>query len=769
MLQFHLPDEQQIMFQPGDDLEERAKAAEKTMLTEFFRLNQVDKNANQYLYTEILKHYAWNGKTFTKRKNRLNRDGDSDAMSDTISRMAFVPLNPFTQERFYLRMLLHHVRGPKSFEDLRTVDGVVCDTFLEAAMKRHLIEDDNAPEEALDEAYTTATEMVLEEAYTAYFGDCFRNFFATLLMFGSVKNPRQLFEKFKVRLCEDLCKARRIKEPDAAVMNECLKRLQKCFEDNGKDMVKDFGLDAPKEVTKEPELPKVLQDELSYNVEDLARKAETNIEKMNDDQRAVYEAVIEAVAIGDGKIFAIDAPGGTGKTFVLDSLLSKVRSEGKIALAMATTGIASTLLPNGRTLHTKLKVPIDLDDRSEIPFRENSPFTQLIKETVLVIIDECTMMNKNVYETIDRSFKKIRGSPRPFGGACVVFSGDWRQCLPIVHKAGKAEVLFSTLKSSYLWKKTQVFHLTINMRLNERTKPEIVRFARYLLDIGEGKEKPSLQERPSSGEAEQQTPSLAKKKEKKNPSMILIPPELKSNASNLEEFCQEIYPDVQQRFGSPDWAKWLNSRAIICPTNKDAEEINKMMVHQLPGVGHRYLSYDSVLNTSEAHHYPQEWLNKQEASAMPPHCLDLKIGAPIMLIRNLDPTNGHVNGSRYIVDALTTNTIFGRLCNGPMAGNHLIIPRIVFHPKDPSLPLEFERKQFPIRPCFAMTSNKSQGQTIGTVGIYLASDFFAHGQLYVAMSRVQSPGDLKFYKPDDKDGNSQDFTENVVYKEIFSM
>ena len=68
-----------------------------------------------------------------------------------------------------------------------------------------------------------------------------------------------------------------------------------------------------------------------------------------------------------------------------------------------------------------------------------------------------------------------------------------------------------------------------------------------------------------------------------------------------------------------------------------------------------------------------------------------------------------------------------------------------------------------------MTSNKSQGQTIGTVGIYLASDFFAHGQLYVAMSRVQSPGDLKFYKPDDKDGNSQNYTENVVYKEIFSM
>ena len=745
MLPFHLPEEQQIMFQPGDDLEKRAKASEKTMLTEFFRLNQTDENANQYLYTEILKHYVWNEKTFSKRKNRLNRDGDSDAMSDTISRMAMVPLNPHTQERFYLRMLLHHVRGPKSYEELRTVDGVTYDTFLEAAIKRRLVEDDNSTENALDEAYHTANEMALEEAYTAYFGDCFRNFFATLLMFGTVKNARQLYEKFKVKLCEDLCKKRRITEPDAAVFNECLKRLQKVFEDNGKDMVKDFGLDAPVEVDGEPEMPRLLKDELSYDVQELARKAEANVQKLNHEQRAVFEPFVQAVRAEDGGLFALDAPAGTGKTYLIDCILSLLRSEGLIALAMATTGIASTLLPNGRTLHTKLKVPLNLDDDSVIPYKENSSFVQLIQKTRVIIIDECTMMNKNVYETIDRSFRKMRQNARPFGGVIALFSGDWRQCLPIVHKGGMAEILNATLKASYLWKKTRVFHLTINMRLNERTQPMIVEFSKYLLDIGSGEEKPP--------------------KEEKRASMISIPSELRSRAKNLDEFCQEIYPNIQQRFNSQGWAKWLCSKAIICPTNKDADEINKMMVHQLPGVGQRYLSYDRVLNTSEAHNYPQEWLNKQEASSIPPHCLDLKIGAPIMLIRNLDPTNGHVNGSRYIIEALTSNTIFGRLANGPMEGNRLIIPRLIFHPNDPSLPLEFERKQFPIRACFAMTSNKSQGQTIGTVGIYLPSDFFAHGQLYVAMSRVQRPCDLRFFKPDD----TEKCTKNIVHKEIFRM
>ena len=174
------------------------------------------------------------------------------------------------------------------------------------------------------------------------------------------------------------------------------------------------------------------------------------------------------------------------------------------------------------------------------------------------------------------------------------------------------------------------------------------------------------------------------------------------------------------------------SRAIICPTNKDAQEINQKMIKQLPGQLYTYFSFDKILNTKQSHLFPTEFLNKQEVSSMPPHLLELREGAPIMLIRNLDPANGHVNGSRYIVRKLTTRVIYAELATGPkhMIGNSLMIPRILFHPEDATLPLEFERKQFPIRPCFAMTANKSQGQTLGTVGIYLNGvDFFSHGKI----------------------------------------
>ena len=93
--------------------------------------------------------------------------------------------------------------------------------------------------------------------------------------------------------------------------------------------------------------------------------------------------------------------------------------------------------------------------------------------------------------------------------------------------------------------------------------------------------------------------------------------------------------------------------------------------------------------------------------------------------------NGHVNGSRYFIKELKPNVIFAELATGPKKGETLLIPRICFRPDDPQMPLEFERRQFPVRPCFGITSNKSQGQTLENVGIYLKNDFFAHGSYHL--------------------------------------
>ena len=100
----------------------------------------------------------------------------------------------------------------------------------------------------------------------------------------------------------------------------------------------------------------------------------------------------------------------------------------------------------------------------------------------------------------------------------------------------------------------------------------------------------------------------------------------------------------------------------------------------------------------------------------------------------------------YLLDNLTF-TVYPYI----LSGNDILIPRIKFHPKDRKLPVEMERVQFPIRLCFGITANKSQGQTYKRIGINLSnSEMFSHGQLYVALSRVGSAKSVSIFKPKGK-------------------
>ena len=131
-----------------------------------------------------------------------------------------------------------------------------------------------------------------------------------------------------------------------------------------------------------------------------------------------------------------------------------------------------------------------------------------------------------------------------------------------------------------------------------------------------------------------------------------------------------------------------------------------------------------------------------------------------MLLRNLDPVKGHCNGTRYVIEHLHDHTVYATIACGPSAGNQIFIPRIAKIPSDNIFPFHMKRKQFPVRPAFAITSNKAQGQTLSHGGIYLKQGFFSPGQLYVAMSRVGSKDSLKIYS------DHGVYTSNVVYKEV---
>ena len=220
--------------------------------------------------------------------------------------------------------------------------------------------------------------------------------------------------------------------------------------------------------------------------------------------------------------------------------------------------------------------------------------------------------------------------------------------------------------------------------------------------------------------------------------------------------------------GDEKEVNWLMERAIICPTNAICEEGNRILTRKFPGQPHIYRSFDKVRNSKDEKNFPTEWLNRIQLASIPDHIMELKEGMPIMLIRNLDPINGHVNGARYVILSCNKRIIHARLSIGPHKGKEILIPRIVFLPQDKSLPFEFERRQFPVRPCMNLTSNKGQGQSYNVAGINLTQEFFGHGQLYVAMSRVTHPDGLKIFKPKSVKHGEENYMTNVVYQEILT-
>ena len=498
--------------------------------------------------------------------------------------------------------------------------------------------------------------------------------------------------------------------------------------------LENFGLPTPNKSAIIGDQPHAIQEEM-FDVMEQEERTKQNLETLNCEQTLAYQMILKAITDGNEpkRLFFIDAPGGHGKTFLIETVLSTVCSVGQVALAVASSGIAAELLEGGRTVHSRFKIPIPISDESMCSISLQSAHAKLMRQTALICWDEVLMSNKQHIECVDRSLRDILKVNKPFGGITVVFGGDPRQILPVVRHGDRPRIVQSCVKCSHLWKYVHHIHLTQNMRVN----PQEVEFSKYLLTIGEG----TAEVFPTIGDE-----------------VIKIPGDFL--VKTLPELVEKVFPQLHDGYADK---YYVAHRAILTPKNEHVDKLNAHIMSLFPGMSFTYRSADTIEEENLLQTYPTEFLNSLSLSGLPPHEMELKIGSPIMLLRNLraGPGNGLRNGTRMIVIHLGHRVIEAEIASGVNKGKCVLIPRITLIPSETQFPFTLKRRQFPIRPCFAMTMNKAQGQTLDFVGVYLPEDVFSHGQLYVALSRVRNSSSLAVLT-----NNMDGYTKNIVYREV---
>lgn len=222
-------------------------------------------------------------------------------------------------------------------------------------------------------------------------------------------DPLTLWERFKESLSEDILRQIRFANQDNDIQfsndifNESLIMIEeKCMSLSNKTVF-ELGLPAPK-YQQNNIMNRDLLRERNYNVEELQTYVENQKRLLVNDQKEAYETIMNQFESGNGGMFFLDAPGGTGKTFLLNLILAAVRSKHEIALAVASSGIASTLLSGGRTAHSTFKFPLDINRTNELTCNigKRSNMAEVIKLCKFIVWDECTMTHKKLLEALDR-------------------------------------------------------------------------------------------------------------------------------------------------------------------------------------------------------------------------------------------------------------------------------------------------------------------------------------------------------------------------------
>ena len=492
-----------------------------------------------------------------------------------------------------------------------------------------------------------------------------RNLFVTILRDCAPSDPVQLWNTYWPHICDDL-------QYQLQHTNLHPNPTDDDIQDYGIYLINQLLIVSGKSLQRDwPYMPQITQDweanienrfiaeQCRYDPVEQAQLAAENRHTFNVDQRAVFDEIMHAVNNKTGQTSFLHGPGGTGKTYVYNTLCYQLWSQSKIVLCVASSGIAALLPKGGRTSHSCFQIPIIINESSTCTIARGSKHAQLLQQTDFIIWDEALMQHRHLHEAVNRTLKDILESDKPFGGVPVVFGGDSHQILPVIEKGSRAQIVSASLQRSLLWQHIKILHLKINTCLDTDNLEEH-NFAKWQLEVGKG------------GHTDESA-------------NIEIPDHFKCPENTVTSLINTIYPGIYDQAHHSD--QYFSDRVILASKNDDVDNLNHHILHKFPGQEWVFHSADSIADNENSELlYPPEYLNSINCSGLPLAHMALKVGAPVIVLQNLNVAGGVCNRTRGILTCIRNRVLEIRLITGDNAGDKVFIPQMKLHPIQGQLP-----------------------------------------------------------------------------------
>jgi hypothetical protein len=522
-----------------------------------------------------------------------------------------------------------------------------------------------------------------------------RRQFALMLLNLPAANSVAMFNHFSVDLCGNIITPQTTASALNAIQYHLLTVGRSLSDDN-------FGFN----LKAYPDVQAEVYDDSDYgSVADPAIVDLPSLSPEQLDAKVVLIDLCDSMAENPTRsnVVAVVARAGTGKSIWVHHIALELRRRNETCICVAASALAATVLPAGQTAHAAFNIPVPCHENTWLIWNEATK--RRIRRARVIFWDEVSMVSVRLIDAVSRSLQQLMKNELIFGGKVMCFLGDFRQLAP-VDKTGDGA--FQSVTRAPWFQEAHRINFTFNFRAGRDPG-----YASMLEQVGDG---------------------LIEDLEV--PKCCIV--------QNADDLISSVYADGVTCYD--------NNNMILAMTLDQCAMLNEAAFDRVPGIPSLAVASDDLRSCKSPELYPSEYISSLNFGGVPPATLKFKKHARFMIIKNYSPPDV-CNG---VLCELLTWSKFNvqlRLLSGPGKGRIVMLPRCHFNinEQESGLPFPMRRWQFPMVPAYAVTIHKSQGQTLCRVGLFIEADAFAHGLIYVALSRVSCWASLFFCSPEGRE------------------